>query len=90
MGLRILGRGRTTTNAGMGPRIFISYRRDDSAGHAGRIHDRLNREFGGDLLFMDVDAIALARAAVWVATIFPSCGRCKLCLRGLGTEAVGG
>lgn len=40
-------------------KVFISYRRDDSAGHAGRVHDRLTREFGRDLLFMDVDAIPL-------------------------------
>jgi hypothetical protein len=40
-------------------KIFISYRRDDSAGYAGRIHDRLEKEFGRDLLFMDVDAIPL-------------------------------
>ena len=40
-------------------KLFISYRRDDSAGHAGRVHDRLEREFGHDLLFMDVDAIPL-------------------------------
>ena len=40
-------------------KIFISYRRDDSAGHAGRVHDRLALEFGSDLLFMDVDAIPL-------------------------------
>jgi formylglycine-generating enzyme required for sulfatase activity len=40
-------------------KVFISYRRDDSAGHAGRVHDRLEREFGRDLLFMDVDAIPL-------------------------------
>jgi formylglycine-generating enzyme required for sulfatase activity len=43
----------------MAAKIFISYRRDDSAGHAGRVHDRLEREFGRDLLFMDVDAIPL-------------------------------
>jgi hypothetical protein len=43
----------------MAGKIFISYRRDDSAGHAGRVHDRLEREFGADLLFMDVDAIPL-------------------------------
>jgi TIR domain len=43
----------------MATKIFISYRRDDSAGHAGRVHDRLEREFGPDLLFMDVDAIPL-------------------------------
>jgi tetratricopeptide (TPR) repeat protein len=40
-------------------KVFISYRRDDSAGHAGRIHDKLAAEFGRDLLFMDVDAIPL-------------------------------
>jgi hypothetical protein len=43
----------------MAAKVFISYRRDDSAGHAGRVHDRLEREFGSDLLFMDVDAIPL-------------------------------
>jgi hypothetical protein len=43
----------------MAPKIFISYRRDDSAGHAGRVHDRLQRAFGRDLLFMDVDSVPL-------------------------------
>jgi TIR domain len=43
----------------MAPKIFISYRRDDSAGHAGRVYDRLQRVFGRDLLFMDVDSIPL-------------------------------
>lgn len=38
-------------------KLFISYRRDDTAGHVGRVHDRLALEFGRDLLFMDVDAI---------------------------------
>ena len=28
------------------PKIFISYRRDDSAAHAGRLHDHLNGQFG--------------------------------------------
>ena len=40
-------------------KLFISYRRDDSAGHAGRVHDRMAQEFGRDLLFMDVDAVPL-------------------------------
>jgi hypothetical protein len=40
-------------------KIFISYRRDDSSGHTGRVNDRLEKEFGRDLLFMDVDAIPL-------------------------------
>ncbi len=45
----------------MASKIFISYRRDDSAGHAGRVHDRLERELGRDFLFMDVDAILWVR-----------------------------
>jgi formylglycine-generating enzyme required for sulfatase activity len=43
----------------MALKVFISYRRDDSAGNAGRVHDRLEREFGRDLLFMDVDSVPL-------------------------------
>jgi len=39
------------------PKIFISYRRDDSAGHTGRIHDRLLEYYGADDLFIDVDTI---------------------------------
>lgn len=38
-------------------RIFISYRRDDAAGHAGRLYDQLREDFGGEHVFMDVDAI---------------------------------
>jgi hypothetical protein len=39
------------------PAIFVSYRRDDSAGHAGRIYDRLCAHFGPAQVFMDVDGI---------------------------------
>jgi len=35
-------------------KIFINYRRDDSAGTAGRLHDSFFKEFGSDNLFMDV------------------------------------
>ncbi|MGQ0674739.1 MAG: toll/interleukin-1 receptor domain-containing protein, partial [Rhodospirillales bacterium] len=39
-------------------RIFINYRRDDSPGSAGRLHDRLAQDLPAGKLFMDVDAIA--------------------------------
>lgn len=39
------------------PKIFIAYRRDDSAGHAGRLYDRLYSHFGPDRIFMDIDTI---------------------------------
>jgi len=35
-------------------RIFISYRREDSAGSAGRLHDSLAKQFGSDHVFRDV------------------------------------
>lgn len=38
-------------------KIFISYRRDDSSGYAGRLYDRLVKHFGADHLFMDIDQI---------------------------------
>src|SRR3984893_8541237 len=43
----------------MAAKVFISYRRADSAGYSGRVMDRLDREVGRDLVFMDVDAIPL-------------------------------
>jgi hypothetical protein len=38
--------------------IFISYRRDDSEGEAGRLYDDLVRAYGNDAVFMDVAGIA--------------------------------
>ncbi len=39
------------------PTIFISYRRDDAPGYAGRLYDRLAGEFGRENVFIDVDAL---------------------------------
>ena len=38
-------------------RVFISYRRSDSAGHAGRLYDYLKNYFGAEKIFFDVDTI---------------------------------
>jgi formylglycine-generating enzyme required for sulfatase activity len=38
-------------------KVFISYRREDSAGVVGRIFDRLRAHFGNDAVFMDIDSI---------------------------------
>lgn len=40
-------------------RIFVSYRRGDSAAYAGRLYDALGSRFGEENVFMDVDAIEL-------------------------------
>src|SRR5438094_499032 len=40
-----------------GSQIFISYRREDSAGYARAIYDQLVRHFCKERIFMDVDVI---------------------------------
>ena len=41
--------------------IFVSYRRDDTEGEAGRLFDDLVQEFGEDTVFMDVAGIQAGR-----------------------------
>jgi hypothetical protein len=50
----------TTVRRGAGPgRIFISYRREESAYPAGWLYDRLAERYGEDQIFKDVDSIEL-------------------------------
>jgi len=39
------------------PATFISYRREDSAGYAGRLHEELAERFGAGQVFRDVDTL---------------------------------
>jgi formylglycine-generating enzyme required for sulfatase activity len=68
----------------MTAKVFISYRRDDSAGHAGRVHDRLAQEFGHDLLFMDVDSIPLG--ADFIKVLRGEVARCDVLLAVIGSH----
>src|SRR5262245_56925807 len=43
----------------MATKVFINYRRDDTIATAGRLRDRLAREFGNDNVFMDADNIPI-------------------------------
>ena len=62
--------------------IFISYRREDSAGHAGRLFDRLRAHFGKGAVFMDVEGI---EAGVdFVETIEQAVGGCDVLLAVIG------
>jgi hypothetical protein len=36
------------------PRVFISYRREDSGDSARRLYDRLSERFGKDCILMDL------------------------------------
>src|SRR5712672_363266 len=68
----------------MSAKVFISYRREDSAGYAGRVHDRLAREFGRDLLFMDVDGIPLGRN--FAKVLQEEVAKCSVLLAVIGRE----
>jgi Domain of unknown function (DUF4062)/TIR domain len=46
---------------GMAPKVFLSYRRDDSPHASGRLRDQLAGAFGEQNVFFDVDSIPLGR-----------------------------
>ena len=65
-----------------GRKIFICYRRDGTADFAGRVHDRLERDLGRDLVFMDVDSIPLG--ANFVKALQEAVGKCDVLLAVIG------
>src|ERR1044071_1152603 len=62
--------------------IFVSYRRDDAAGHAGRLVDRLVEHFGQDRIFMDIDAIEPGED--FITVIENAVGSCNILLAVIG------
>ena len=65
-------------------RIFISYRRHDSADITGRIYDRLVQRFGKDQVFKDVDSIPLG--VDFREHLGNVVGRCNLVLAVIGDQ----
>ncbi len=62
--------------------IFISYRREDAAGHAGRLFDRLKARFGKAAVFMDVEGIDAG--VDFVDSIDAAVGGCDVLLAVIG------
>lgn len=62
--------------------IFISYRREDSAGQAGRLCDRLEQAFGADAVFRDIEDIAAGDD--FVDTLHGQVDRCDVLLALIG------
>lgn len=58
-------------------KIFVCYRREDSAGHAGRLYDRLNQRFPGRV-FMDVAGIDVGTR--WAEVIEQTLGACEVAI----------
>jgi hypothetical protein len=63
--------------------IFINYRREDSAGHAGRLFDALKTHFAGRL-FMDIDT--LEPGVDFVEAIEQAVGSCEVLIVLIGRE----
>src|SRR5690349_11126904 len=68
-------------------KIFLSYRRQDSAGVAGRIFDRLRTYFGNDAVFMDIDSIPVGEH--FRKHIDLAVGQCDLVLAVIGPKWAG-
>ena len=65
------------------PKVFLSYRRDDTAGHAGRLFDQINSHFGDRVkIFMDVDSIAPGEDFIHV--IENAVGACEVLIAVIG------
>ena len=64
--------------------VFISYRREDSGGYAGRIYDRLAGVLGSDNVFFDVDSIA--PGVDFVDTLSERVGRCDALVALIGKQ----
>jgi hypothetical protein len=65
-------------------RIFISYRREETAYPAGWLFDRLAERFGSGQVFKDVDSIQLGDDFVEVIT--RAVGSCDVLLALIGDE----
>jgi len=64
--------------------LFVSYRRDDTSGHAGRLYDRLAERFGSEQIFRDVDEISYGDD--FVDTIDQAVGSCKALIAIIGPD----
>jgi hypothetical protein len=62
--------------------IFISYRRDDSAGYTRAVYDQLAKRFTKERIFMDVDAIE--PGLPFDEVINQAVGRCEILLAMIG------
>ncbi|MCC6231566.1 MAG: toll/interleukin-1 receptor domain-containing protein [Verrucomicrobiales bacterium] len=64
--------------------IFLSYRRSDTSGHAGRLFDRLVDRFGREHVFMDVDTIRPGED--FARTIAERIGSCEVLIALIGDQ----
>jgi hypothetical protein len=68
------------------PAIFISYRREDSAGYAGRIHEELEGRLGPEQVFRDADTLRAGQD--FEVAIHERLQQCQACLVLIGPNWV--
>src|SRR3954447_25681080 len=68
--------------------IFISYRRTDAPGHAGRLFDRLVDRFGQASVFKDLDS--MEPGADFVEIIQETVARCDALIAVIGRDWIAG
>jgi TIR domain len=66
------------------PTTFISYRRDDAAGYAGRLHETLENRLGRDQVFRDVDTLEPGQD--FIDAIESRLAECRVFLAMIGRE----
>jgi hypothetical protein len=66
--------------------IFISYRREDSGGYAGRVSEWLGKHFGKQMIFMDIDTLKVG--ADFVKQLESAVTSCKVLLAVIGKQWV--
>src|SRR4051812_2961161 len=67
------------------PSVFVSYRRDDASGSAGRLHDDLTERLGASRVFRDRD---LRPGTNWVEQLRSFAGACHVMLVVIGPRWV--
>jgi hypothetical protein len=76
------GPGVGARKARVREKIFISYRRQDSEGFAGRLFDQLEPRFGADQIFMDLDTIEPGED--FIKVIQEAVSKCRLMIAIIG------
>lgn len=64
-----------------GPKVFITYRREETAAHAGRLYDAMVSRFGESNVFMDVD---MAPGVDFVERITEAVAACRVLIVVMG------
>ena len=71
----------------MNAKLFINYRREDTAPYAGRLYDRLIAHFGEDQVFIDIDQIEPGED--FVEVINRKVGTCDIAIVAIGRNWLG-